>query len=286
MINYTGDGSFAQKMKLAILLLATLLIGFSSVHAAEDLEPDKFKITLGSYSIFRYQSKVALSNSNLGAGVFIDPQETLGLDSEQTVARISGYYRFNEKHALDFSYYKIGTTGSKILEEDLEWEDEDGNEITIPVGAKVSSLLDYEILKLGYLWSFYHTDKVELSAGAGLHVTKVDFDLSASTTSSGGDAQDARVTVPLPVFSFAFNYSITPKLSWLFKTEVFGLKYGDVTGTYTDNTLAMEYRLYKNFGLGLGLGSSALDIEEDGSDEKIIYQNRISGILLYATVHF
>jgi len=286
MINYTGDASFALKMKLSILLLATLLIDFSSVHAAADLEPDKFKITLGGYSIFRYDSKVALSDSNLGAGVFIDPQETLGLDSEQTVARISGYYRFNKKHALDFSYYKISSDGSKILEEEIEWKDEDGNTITIPIGAEVKSALDYEILKLGYLWSFYHTDKVELSAGAGLHVTKVNFDLTSSTTSSGGDAQDARVTVPLPVFSFALNYSITPKLSWFFKSEVFGLSYGDVTGIYTDNTLAMEYRFYKNFGLGLGLGSSSLDVEEDGSDEKFNYQNRISGILLYATVHF
>ena len=45
MINYAGDGSFALKMKLAVVLLAILLIGFSSVHAAEDLVPDKFKFT-------------------------------------------------------------------------------------------------------------------------------------------------------------------------------------------------------------------------------------------------
>jgi hypothetical protein len=286
MISYKDDGSFALKMKLAVVLLATLLIGLNTVHAEDDPEPDKFKFTLGGYSIFRYDSKVALTDTDLGAGVIIDPQDTLGLDSKQTVARLTGYYRFNKTHAMDFAYYKISTDGSKTLDESIDWTDEDGNEITIPIGAKVTSALDYEILKLGYLWSFYHTNKVEMSAGAGLHVTKLNFDLSASTTNSGKDAQDARVTVPLPVFSFQINYSITPKLSWLFKTEVFGLKYGDVTGTYADNTLAMEYRFAKHFGLGLGLGSSSLDIEEDSSDEKVIYQNRISGFLLYATLHF
>jgi len=286
MVSYTSYSSVALNVKLAVLLLVTFLASPFAVYAAEESTPDKFKLSLGGYSIFRYDSKVSLTNPQLGAGAIIDPQDTLGLNSEQTVARISGYYRFNPRHALDFSYYKISTTGRKILENELEWIDKDGNEIIIPIGAEVKSVLDYEILKLGYLWSFHHTRKVELSVGAGLHVAKANFDLTASTTGSGDEAADARLTVPLPVFSFLLNYSITPRLSWLFKTEIFGLMYGDVTGSYTDTTLAMEYRLVKNFGLGLGLGSSALDLQEETSEEKYTYENRISGILLYATINF
>lgn len=272
--------------RVTVLFVAIVLTGFGSVHAAEDLHPDKFKFTLGAYSVVRYDSKVALSDTNVGTGVFIDPQESLGLDSEQTVARITGYYRFNENHALDFSYYRISSDASRTLEEEIDWVDEDGNDITIPVGANVSSSLDYQILKLGYLWSFYHTDKVELAAGAGLHLTRIGFDLAASSTSSGGDTQNARTTVPLPVFSFVINYTVTPRLSWLYKTEVFGLKYSDVTGTYTDNTLALEYRFVKHFGVGFGLSSSSLDVRKDESDREFAYENKISGVLLYASVHF
>jgi hypothetical protein len=286
MINYTGDGSFALKMKLAVLLLATLLIGPGSVHAAEDLNPDKFKFTLGGYSIFRYDSKVALTDSNRGAGVFVDPQETLGLDSEQTVARLTGYYRINKTHSVNFSYYKISSDAKKVVETEFDWIDENGDPITIPIGAEVKSALDYEILKLGYLWSFHHTDKVELGVGAGLHVTRVDFSLQSDSTNLGSSAGDASVTAPLPVVSFALNYSVTPKFSWLFKTEIFGIKYGDVTGIYTDTTLSAEYRFVKNFGLGLGLGASSLEADQDGHDENFSYKNRISGLLLYATLHF
>jgi hypothetical protein len=286
MVNYTGDGSFALKMKLAVVLLATLLIGLGSVHAAENPYPDKFKFTVGGYSIFRYESKVALTDSNLGAGVVIDPKETLGLNSEQTVGRMTGYYRINKTHSVNFSYYKISSDANKVVENEFDWTDENGDPITIPVGATVKSALDYEILKLGYLWSFHHTDKIEMGVGAGLHVTRVNFDLQSSSTNLGGSAGNADVTAPLPVISFAIDYSITPKLSWLLKAEVFGLKYGDVTGIYTDTTLALEYRIVRNFGVGLGFGSSTLDVEKDGSDEKFSYENNISGFLLYATLHF
>ena len=280
MINYTGDGSFALKMKLAVVLLTTLLIGFSSVHAAEDLNPDKFKFTVGGYSIFRYDSKVALSSGNGGAGVFIDPKETLGLNSEQTVGRMTGYYRINKTHSVNFSYYKISSSANKVVEKEFEWNGE-----IIPVGATVSSALDYEILKLGYLWSFHHTDKIELGVGAGLHVTRVDFDLQSSSTVGNNDG-DANVTAPLPVISFGLNYSVTPKFSWMVKTEFFGIKYEDYTGIYTDTSLVMEYRFVKHFGLGLGFGTSSLEVEQDGSDKNFSYANRISGALMYATLHF
>jgi hypothetical protein len=286
MINYTGDGGFALKMKLAVVLLATLLIGPGSVHAAENPYPDKFKLTVGGYSIFRYDSKVALSSANGGAGVFIDPKETLGLNSEQTVGRMTGYYRINKTHSVNFSYYKISSSATKVVENEFDWVDENGDPITIEAGATVKSALDYEILKLGYLWSFHHTDKIELGVGAGLHVTRVNFDLQSDSTVLGSSAGDASVTAPLPVISFGLNYSVTPKFSWMLKTEFFGIKYEDYTGIYTDTSLVMEYRLVKHFGLGLGIGTSSLEVEQDGSDENFSYANRISGALMYATFHF
>lgn len=55
------------------------------------------------------------------------------------------YYRFTEKHALTYVWYSISSTGTKNLEQDIEWVDENGNPITILVGTIVSSMLDYDI---------------------------------------------------------------------------------------------------------------------------------------------
>jgi hypothetical protein len=265
--------------------LAILLAFLHSAQAEESL-PDKFKIAIGGYSILRFDSRMSLTDPNVGAGISLSPEDTLGVNNEQTVLRLTGYYRFTEEHALTYAWYSISARGNKTIEEEFDWLDENGNEITIPVGAKVDSTLNYEIFKVGYLWSFYHTDKVELAIGAGLHVTRISVDLQADRTNSGEEAENVAVTVPLPVISFGLNYSITPKLSWGLKSEAFALKYGDSNGLYTDITLSMEYRVIDNIGVGVGLGSNALNITEDAPEGKFTYDNRISGLLLYTAAYF
>lgn len=285
LFSLTFNSIYFLYRKCVFFLVAILFASINPAHA-EDNVPDKFSITIGGYSVYRYDGTMSLTDPDLGAGISISPEDTLGLDNEQTVFHLTGYYRFTKEHALTYSWYRIKSDGHKTVEKEFEWLDEDNNTITIPVGAKVDSSLDYNIFKLGYLWSYYHTDKVEMSIGAGLHITRISADLHADTTSSGLEAQNVAVTAPLPVISFSINYAVTPKFSWLMKVEAFTLKYKDWDGIYTDTTLAMEYRAFKNIGLGIGLGTNSLKITEDTSDHKFIYDNRISGVLMYAAAYF
>jgi hypothetical protein len=274
-----------KKRITAIVALSTLFV-LATQARAEDSEPDKFKIAIGGYAVGRYDSNLSLTESTLGVGASIDPQTTLGLDLEQTVTRLDGYYRFTPKHALTYSWYNIKSTGNKTIEEEFEWVDEDDNTIIIPVGAQANTVLDYDIYKVGYLWSFYHTNKVELAAGAGLHITRISVTMDVDTTSGPIDTKDVKSTVPLPVLSFGLTYHVTPKFMWYIKSEAFAISIDDWSGTYTDSTLAMEYRAWKNVGLGLGLGTNALKIIEDTGDYKFQYDNRITGLNLYVAGYF
>ena len=254
-------------------------------HAENEVK-DKFKIALGSYKLIQSNATLSLTDPDLGIGGSIDPKDTLGLQSEQSVLRIDGYYRFNNKNAIIYSWYRIASDGGKSIEEEINWIDENGNPITIPIGARVNTRLQYDIYKLGYLWSFYHTDKVELAAGGGLHITRISVALETETTSSGIGASDVAVTVPLPVLSFGLTYHVTPKFSWLLKTEIFGLKYGEWDGTYTDATAAVEYRAFKNVGLGIGFGTNSLRITEKTGDYDFVFGNQISGLTIYVAAYF
>lgn len=275
-----------KKLIISLFLVtSSFLIVANHAHAI-DAEPDKFRIAVGGYSIFRADSTISLTEPNLGAGVSINPSDALGVDSEQSVARLDGHFRFNEKHSLTFSWYRISSTGNKTIDEEIDWVDENGNEITIPVGARVDTNFEYNILKVGYLWSFYHSDKVELGVGGGLHLTQVKLGLEAETTSSGISAEDAAVTVPLPVLSFAMKYNVTPKFSWYLKSEVFAISFDDWQGTYTDNTLGLEYRVWRHIGLGIGLGSNALQITEETDKTKFTYDNRLSGVMFFMSGYF
>jgi len=277
-------GFYAMQIKRFFLLLTMTIVTINQAQA--DTVVDTFKISLGGYTLSRYESSMSLTDKGLGAGISLSPEDTLGMNTEQSVVRLDGNVRFNKEHALTYSWYSISSQGNKAVEEEFDWVDDNGDPITIPVGASVTSSLDYDIIKIGYLWSFHHTDKVELAVGGGFHITSIAIGMTADTTSSGIDTTDVSTTVPLPVLSFALSYHVTPKFSWYLKSEFFALRFNDWEGNYTDSTLGMEYRALKNIGLGIGLGSNALKVSEDTSDYKFIFDNRISGALFYVAAYF
>jgi len=274
-----------KQFKALVLAVMSLFV-ISGTTVAEEL-PDKFRFAFGGYALARFDSTVSLTEPNLGAGISISPQETLGLDIENQVLRIDGHYRFHPRHALTYSWYSINSEGTKTIEEDFEWVDPDGNSIIIPLGAQVISNLDYDIFKVGYLWSFHHTDKVELGVGAGLHITRLGLALDASTTTPANrSVENVDTTVPLPVLSLVLNYHVTPKFHWYVKAEAFALKFDNWAGSYRDTTLGMEYRAWKHVALGAGLSSNSLEIEEEDPKAELSFENTISGGLLYVAMYF
>ncbi len=258
-----------------------------SLAQAEAPQPDKFKLAIGSFALARYDSNISLTDPDLGAGISISPQDTLGIDIESSVLRIEGYYRLNPNHGLTFSWYSISSDGGKSVEESFEWVDEDGNAITIPIDALVTSSLDYDIFKVGYLWSFHHSDKVELGLGTGLHITRLAVGLDASTTiPAPSSVKNVDTTVPLPVVSLVLNYKVTPKLYWYLKSEAFALKFDNWTGSYRDTSVGLEYRAWKHVALGESLNSNSLDLEEDEPDFHLKFNSSISGGLIYVATYF
>ena len=276
---------FSSGNKRYIFVLALFLVTTNVAHAKEKI-PDQFRIALGGYAVVRYDSVMSLTEPNLGAGISISPEDTLGLDTKQSVLRLDGYYRFTKTHALTYSWYSISSDGNKTIEEEFDWIDENGDTITVPIGAKADTSLDYDIFKLGYLWSFHHTDKVAMSAGVGLHMTRIAIGLRTDTTSTGAEAKDVDTSLPLPVFSFSIVYNVTPRFYWRFKQEFFALEYDKWDGNYTDSTLGIEYRVLQNVGLGIALSSNSLKLIEDEDDYKFSYDNRITGVLLNVAAYF
>ena len=254
---------------------------------AEATQPDKFKFSIGSFALSRYDSNISMTDPDLGAGISISPQDTLGIDIESSVLRIEGYYRIRPNHGLTYSWYSIDSKGDKTMDTSFEWVDEDGNAITIPKDAQVTSRLETDILKVGYLWSFHHSDKVELGIGAGLHITRVAISLDSSTTvPANSSINQVDTSVPLPVVSFLLSYKITPKLHWYLKTEAFALKFDNWTGHWRDSTLGLEYRAWEHVALGAGFSSYSLELDEDDPTYQLEFNNSITGGLIYLAAYF
>jgi Outer membrane protein beta-barrel domain len=269
-----------------LVSIATLLLLVSAPAKAD--ENDRFELSAGGYAVFQYDSVVSLTETNVGVGISFSPRDTLGLDGEQTVFRVDGRYRFKPNHALTFSWYRINSSSNKALLDDIDWVDADGNTVTIPTGTSVSSSLGYDIYKVGYLWSFYRSDKVELTAGAGLHLADLRIELGVEANLFDSQLRSATSNVPMPVASFGLEYNVTSKFDWYLDAQFFALDLGEWRGIYSDFQLGVTYQVFENVGAGVALGSNSLEIvrEYANDDVRFDFDNRVSGLYLFLSANF
>lgn len=271
---------------IGAVITGLLMLPVTTAHADEEhAMTEKWYLSAGGYSVFRADTTLSLVERNVGAGAAIRPGDTLGLDLEETVLRLEGRYRFTPRSQIVASWFQVESDASKVLQKDIDWVDQGGNTTTVAAGSTVSSSLGYEIMKASYFYSFYHNDKVELMAGGGLHVSRFDIDLDVKTDPSGTvssqDTRNAAHTVPLPTVGFGLNYRVNPKLYWFLKAEGFYLEYDDWKGLFSEIQVGMEYNVWRNLGVGVGLATNNLNVTETAPQYTFRYDNRLSGANLF-----
>jgi len=134
---------------LTIALMSGLLAG--NANAAEGNKnlafPEKFMIRLSSYGVNQASTDISVLSS-AGVGTIISFDEDLGGEDSLTLPRFDAYYRFNERHRIDFSNFNIDRVGLKTLDIDIEL---DGQMYSI--NETVKSEIKYSLFKLDYAYS-------------------------------------------------------------------------------------------------------------------------------------
>jgi len=250
------------------LMLILLLATFSQPALAkvEDVNHtpwEKFSLDLGVF-ISEISSEIQFG---VGVGVDVNVEDLLGMDTSTAVIRLDGAWRFtqNRRHRLDFSWYVFRRDGNNKIDQEIKIEDPiDGSEITIPAGAQVESYFNLDIYKVAYSYSFFQDDRFDLALSFGLYIMPIEFGFSA--TGLVTEKADESITAPLPVVGFRGDFAITPK--WFIRTgtEIFYLEIDQFSGSIYSAGGAVEYRPWKNVGLGLGVDIFRLNIEANGKD--------------------
>ena len=278
---FNNDFMKAVVAQVVTGILTTVMMA-GSVSAAEDEAavyafPDKYMLRLGAYIVDGADTQFSVSKDGLGA--VIDYARDLGGDSRDTIPRIDAYYRFNPRHRIDFTSFSVDRKGSRTLEIDVTI---DGTDYF--ASETLNSDIKYTLYKLGYGYSFYHSEKVELTLTAGLNFTTYDFKFS---TSAGDKAESAGFTAPLPMFGLRMGYAITPKWSVNYVAESFFIDFEDtIKGALVNYELNTEYKLFKNFAIGAGLArmGSNVDVNDDDYSGKVSDSYR--GYTVFGTLYF
>ena len=273
------------KKSVVMSLIATAIVSASIFnHAIADDEapvfafPDKWMIRIGAYIVDGANTQFSVS-SDVGLGAVIDYQKDLGGEDSDTIPRIDAYYRFNERHRIDFTSFSIDRKGTRTLAIDFSIDGVD-----YAVGETINSDIEYTLYRLGYGYSFYHSPKVELTLTAGLNITSYDLKFALA---DGSSAESAGVTVPLPVVGLRMGYAITPKWSVRYVSEAFFIDIDDTfRGAILNYELNTEYRLFKHFALGAGLARIGVNAEVDDPDWRGKITDSYRGFNVFGTFYF
>lgn len=243
---------------------------------------DRFTLNIGGYLIRRSDTDIAFKKTNapLEIGVGIDFERGLGVSDSEIEARIDGYYRFNKRHRVDWTWFKIDRSGTQTIDFNIDLPDFD-----FPPGTTIATTFDTEIIKLAYTFSFLNSDKVEAGIGGGLHIARIDLKLQDVSTFNVQEESD--FTAPLPVGRFIFNYDITPRWKWINALDFFFLETRGFKGSLTDFRTAVEHHTFKNVGFGFGLNRLSMNLETEDADAEEIAEADITydGLLVYVKVY-
>lgn len=237
---------------------AEALAAEAAASAKPELPWERAEVKFGFF-LTDLTSEVRVDSKDFGVGAVIDIEDALGLAENTRGWRVDAFYRLGRRHRVHFTYFDISRDARKALEVDIHFGDE-----TFTVGTLVDSLFDLSIYKAGYSYSFFQTDKFDVSASLGLYL--LDARIGLAALRQGGES--TTLTAPLPVFGLRAAFAFTPKLMLKQYIELFYLAVPGYSGSIIDADISLEYNLLKYVGLGIGYNFIKVNINAD--DEEFI----------------
>lgn len=261
--------------------MATLVA--APVRAAGELdmqdELSPFSLRLGVYDM-NLSTEIRVDGRGGNLGSRLNFEKDLNLDDHKDTFNAALRWRFKERHFLELEYFKLDRNGFRRLDGEIRFGDN-----LYPVGANIRSSFTTEVTRLGYSYRIVRNKSWGLSAGAGLHITRlrtalteVSFD-NINVPVDG--AEIAKVTAPLPVFGIGGARRLGTKWALLARAQVFSANFDDIDGTIKHGALYFEHDTSDNFGFGVGYDWFVIDIKSEEQFWIGTAQVRFDGPMLF-----
>jgi hypothetical protein len=260
-----------------------LVSGLANAQTDNDTPWDKFGISIGGF-VTTSDTQVQLNSATLGVGAVIDLENTLGVETDFQTYRIDMNYRFGEsrRHEIEFHYFDSKRSGSRTLDQDIQIGD-----IVFEAGTGVNTEFDLMFANLDYVYNFLMDDRVRLGVSAGLHTAGIGLKIEET---GGAKIEDEEFTAPLPMIGLRSEVLLTERWRLKMDFNFFYLEYDNYTGQLSDSIIAVEFRPWKNFGLGAGVNNITYTVQAD-TDDTIVGLNgeiefTLTGLMLYGKYFF
>ena len=276
---------------LPIVPIAMLLLEVGPAHAEETAEwrdwplGDRAGLIVGSF-FANLETTVRVDGTNGTLGTEISFERNLGLDDTKTRPVAQAFWRFRERHRLDFTYLNLDRSGDSVSSVDIRFGDQ-----VFQANLPLQAFFDVEIFNIGYSYSILFDEKKDWSVGlalsfqdleVGLLGTVIDQPLALSESDS--------VLAPLPTFTTRFSYALTP--NWILDADAgyftIGVDLGDgrLDGTIVSVSAGLRWKPIERFSLSLVYKYFDVDADVEASRLNWAVDYRYHGPGVFIAAHF
>jgi len=259
----------------SVCLVAAMSVAVPQSNA-QPPDDDRFSLSLGVF--FTDRDTEAQLDGSVVDGTRTNFEKDLDLDGSDSVFRVDGYYRFNERHRVDFSVFDLSRVSSNQITTDIQWGD-----TLFVIDTVVKTDNDLSIYKAAYTYSFLDRESGYLGATFGFYVA----DWKASLREENlGPAEVGEVTAPLPVIGLRGEYALSDRWSFRASGEFFFIEYEDVEGSLVDLYAGIDYRVLDHLSVGLGFNSVSIDVDASKSKFEGVLDWNYTGGLMFLKFNF
>ena len=268
------------------LALASLVLLAATAQAEKPRFGDTISLALGGMN---HRGKANFASTREGAPIDELSFTDLGLDDETSVFWADFTWQFAERWQFSLTATSFDANGFNMTSESgnfgqLEWE----------VGAALTTSFDLDLYIADITWDFIKTDNAHVGVGVGLHAADLDLDLLLEVGGGIGGiggvvevtSETASVLAPLPNVSLVGGVMLGEKVYLSGHMGFLSLSIDKYDGELFSVRGALEWRPWKNVGLGAAYQLVDIDLEVDGTNKQELYDFQFYGPILFVSVGF
>jgi len=211
-------------------------------------------------------------------GTTLSGEDDLGLDDKIDQGRMEFDIRMASRGHMRVDYFKLNRFKEQALPRDIVFGD-----FSFDEGTTFRSKLDWRVLTFTYTYSFLKTERFEGGVGLGLSIIQADAEGGEPGTLEREKTTEAGI---FPTIAANAAFRISKRWSVTARGQQFSASPDDFDGMMSEYHGDIQYRLRKNFSLGLGYTSIRTDLTVFDPDQPVLFNLDTTGPELFFRVSF
>lgn len=183
-----------NKLSSSLLIILMSTLSYSQDAEKHSILIDKYQFGAGMF----FPSKtISIGVDGTNPNEDFEFGKALGVENRQSTFLLGFDWHFSKKWKLSIEYFGLKNSNSKVLKEDIIWDD-----FTFKEGSNVNGGTNFNIYRVSFGRIFSRGQNHEFGGSIGVHVMNAKVFLEGDVITSEGDVvfdkSRKSITIPLP----------------------------------------------------------------------------------------